>query len=327
MTAPNREHAKRAIDPLFARGGTDMIAGLGAGIGQVSERVGQQEQVNRVILISDGEANEGITSRSGLAEIARESVAGGISVTALGVGVDFDEDTMEQLAENGGGNYRFLHTGSEIRPIFDNELKQLATAVAANPVIQVRLAPRVEIDEVYGYGVEVAADGTRQIRLPGFSSGEHRKVLVRIRVPADIAGPEPVATVGLSYTDLLHDRVAKSQEASLDARITDDAQLADASRDRRAYAQVARMQAVTSAKKAAAYYGLGDMGKAKAELAHGRAQAMETNAFAKDDALGGVVDKMIGASVNAMSQAPSPSSEAGRAAVKEMKQSAYDLVH
>jgi Ca-activated chloride channel family protein len=317
-TAGARGTMHAAIDRIYDMGGTNLSGGLQAGIREV-EAHAEGFAVNRVILISDGEANEGITTRAGLSHLAQDAARRQVSVSAFGVGVDFDEDTMELLAESGGGNYRFLATGAGLEPIFNSELAQLSTAVAATPVLSLNLPEGVTLTEVFGYPFE--RDGNHlQIALPDFAAGEHRKLVVQLRVDAGVLGTRPVGEVQLAYVDLLHDRRAVQLAQRSQATIIESEARASADKDRETYAQVARVHAATRARKAAMLYASGDVAQATRELAGARDEANAFNAVAQDASLGADLDRIAPATA----PVPMPSSEAGRAAAKDMKQKAYD---
>ena len=59
--------------------------------------------INRVLLVSDGLANHGITDPAQLAAVARQKQNEGIRTTTMGVGMDFNEDLMREMASEGGG--------------------------------------------------------------------------------------------------------------------------------------------------------------------------------------------------------------------------------
>src|SRR5437660_1663366 len=65
-------------------------------------------RVNRLILLSDGQPTVGITSAAGLSRLAQRYHSDGTTVTSLGVGLDFNEDLMQRLAEVGGGSYAYI---------------------------------------------------------------------------------------------------------------------------------------------------------------------------------------------------------------------------
>ena len=311
----------RDIDRIYDMGGTNLSGGLEAGLRQVEAHL-EGYAVNHVLLISDGEANEGITSRPGLAAISRDALGHRVTVSAFGVGSEFDEDTMQQLADEGGGNYRFLQTGGELGPIFDSELKQMATAVAAAPTLNLKLAPGVTATEVYGYAFDRDSNGALTIHLPDFAAGEHRKVVVQLSVPANALGGEKLVDTKLDYVDLLHGKNPVQTAFNASANIVPNAEQASLSRDKATYAQVARVHAAFISRKAATLYSSGDVQAAQQELTKGRNEAMEMNKVAQDPSLGADLDRIAPAPAKLPA---APASEEGRVEAKKMKQEAYDF--
>jgi Ca-activated chloride channel family protein len=90
-TVDNRRRAKAAIAALIADGGTNISGGLSLGADELGRA---RATLRRMVLISDGQANEGIYDRNGLVRLAGQRAASGISITSVGVGLDFNEDTM-----------------------------------------------------------------------------------------------------------------------------------------------------------------------------------------------------------------------------------------
>ena len=89
----DREALRRIVDEISPRGWTNLGGGLMEGIRQ-AERHAREDYVNRVILLSDGLANRGITDPARLAEITARAARKGISLTTMGVGWDFNEGLM-----------------------------------------------------------------------------------------------------------------------------------------------------------------------------------------------------------------------------------------
>ena len=106
-TPGNRERMLQYVDGIWDEGGTNIGAGLSAGRFQLSTAQGQYG-VNRLILMSDGQPTEGITDDEGLTRQAQELRAAGVTLSAIGVGTDFNEDLMQAFAEYGAGAYGFL---------------------------------------------------------------------------------------------------------------------------------------------------------------------------------------------------------------------------
>ena len=76
------------------------------------------ETVTRVLLLSDGLANRGVTDPRAIRRLVRGARQGGVAISTLGVGVDYDEDLMQDIAENGGGRYSYIEHPNQMADIF-----------------------------------------------------------------------------------------------------------------------------------------------------------------------------------------------------------------
>src|SRR5207302_6378155 len=110
LNADTRATLRQKISDIQDNGGTNISGGLLAGEQEIRRVVdsASPEGVSRIILMSDGQANEGITSMEDLQQLARDSANGGIPISAIGLGLDFNEDLMRNLAEFGTGQYHFV---------------------------------------------------------------------------------------------------------------------------------------------------------------------------------------------------------------------------
>src|SRR5207245_2805410 len=122
-------------------------AGLKVGEEQL-KRADCEGCVKRLVLMSDGQPTEGIQSVAGLTRIASQLHERGVSVTSLGVGYDFNEDLMTQLAQVGGGSYAYLKDSAALASIIQRDLQQAGTLVARDVRLNVRLPNGVVLREV-----------------------------------------------------------------------------------------------------------------------------------------------------------------------------------
>ncbi|MDE5666989.1 MAG: VWA domain-containing protein, partial [Clostridia bacterium] len=107
-TADNKTAIKNAVNGLVAKGATNGGDGLERAYGLAQNRFIEGGN-NRVILISDGDFNVGMTSQSALKEFIQEKAESGIYLSVLGVGMGNTRDTiLETLATCGNGNYAYL---------------------------------------------------------------------------------------------------------------------------------------------------------------------------------------------------------------------------
>ena len=217
----NKERATTVVNSLYPTDSTNLSGGLVTGIGQL-EKLERKGYINRVILLSDGLANAGITDMGQLIKIASQAAEKGIHVTTMGLGVNYDENIMMNLAEYGAGNYYFVESPSQLAGIFDREFGQLASTVAKDPVFTLTLAPGVSVSDVYGYAYETTKEGKVRIKLGDFFSGQERNILVKLNAPAGKAGENSLITARIEYEDVLGDDGAVFHEEEIRYEVTED---------------------------------------------------------------------------------------------------------
>ena len=103
----DKTRLRAAVTALQPRGGTNIFAGLEAGLQLLGDSP-ENEKQNRVIFLSDGLATVGTTSQQAIIEMATSHIVRGIGLTTIGVGNDFDVELMRGLAERGAGNFYFV---------------------------------------------------------------------------------------------------------------------------------------------------------------------------------------------------------------------------
>jgi Ca-activated chloride channel family protein len=174
------------VDGIGVGGGTNLAAGLDLGLGTVdaARRAGRAP---RVILISDGLANQGDVSREGLRGRAARAAAGEYALSTVGVGADFDEELMALLADTGTGNFYYLENTVNLAEIFASELATARETVAS--AVTIRFAPEggVELVDAAGYPIERGRDGAFLVRPGTLFAGQERRFWATLRVP--LAGP------------------------------------------------------------------------------------------------------------------------------------------
>ena len=131
------EAARLAIRQLRPGGCTNLSGGWLKGMQQVQRSL--VEGTNRVVLLTDGQANEGITQVPELVSMAGAAAGGRVSTTCIGFGAGFNEDLLEPMARAGGGNYWFVESPDQMGPIFDGEIEGLVALSAQNVEIEVTL--------------------------------------------------------------------------------------------------------------------------------------------------------------------------------------------
>jgi Ca-activated chloride channel homolog len=185
------------LDEVSPRGATNLGGGLSEGLRQV-ERRRDKEYVNRVILLSDGLANRGVTDPYELQRIVQRYRGKSISVSTMGVGLDYNENLMVRLSESGGGNYYFIEHAQSLASIFRKELKSLSCVAVQNASIQLDLGKGVRLLDAVG--MDHRTDGNEvTIQLGDLYSGERREVTLELEIP------EGTGSVTIAKGVLKHD--------------------------------------------------------------------------------------------------------------------------
>jgi Ca-activated chloride channel homolog len=184
------------VDGIYPRGSTNLGGGLLEGFRQV-ERNLRKEFVNRVILLSDGLANQGITDPHELNRITRKYRGKSISLTTMGVGLEYNENLMVGLSEAGGGNYYFIESPHNLASIMSRELNTLSSVVAQNVSIELKLGNGVRVNDVIGCEHHVGG-GRFIIPVGDLYGNDHREFTVEVFIPEG-TGTFTVATSVLKY--------------------------------------------------------------------------------------------------------------------------------
>lgn len=215
--AESKEALKSAISEIVSGSSTNLSGGLMEGYAQVLANQ-KSGMVNRVLLLSDGLANSGITDPLRLKNIAKEKNSLDLTLSTFGVGSDFNEDLMTSLAEFGGGNYYFIDNLDDISTIFSQELFGLLSVVAQNASIRLDLREGVTCMQTFGYPC-TQSGRTISVKLNDVFSEEEKTVLFKLSVPAGSNTPLTVGELQVVYDDVVlkNDRVIKSYQPTLTA--------------------------------------------------------------------------------------------------------------
>lgn len=142
----DKGRVKRAledIDLLEIGGGTQMALGMEAALAEVEKNY-SSARLNRLLILTDGQTYE---ERRCL-DLAHKQ-RGRISCSTLGVGLDFNEKLLMEMAEASGANYHFISDPATIPGIFSTELTGLRNVALTNARMDVRLSTGVELKEAF----------------------------------------------------------------------------------------------------------------------------------------------------------------------------------
>lgn len=197
----DKKAIRRLIDGIETDGSTALFAGVSKGASEVRKFL-KKELVNRVLLLSDGLANVGPDSPGELAELGSSLRREGVSVTTIGLGLDFNEDLMVRLAQASDGNHAFVAEPRDLVKIFNAEFKDALSVVAREVVLSLRCAPGVKPLRILGREGEIRGQDIT-LNLNQVYSLQEKYFLIEVEVPALTAGKQqPVAEIKTSYLNL-----------------------------------------------------------------------------------------------------------------------------
>jgi len=197
VTDANRARIASAVNSIRAGGGTNLGAGLQAGIDTL---ISHSRHINaaKVILISDGLANKGLTDVIALSNIAAAAVENEFAVSTVGVGIEFNEHLMTTIADRGTGSYYYLENPAAFAEIFQKELYNSQTAAVTAVKIQIPKNSGVTLRDAAGYPIMNQND--HLVFYPGnLRSGQTRNLFLTLQVPTNTPKTFMLENLKLSY--------------------------------------------------------------------------------------------------------------------------------
>jgi Ca-activated chloride channel family protein len=232
MQAQNVDDPSAFIDRIRqvgARGSTAIHAGVVEGAQQVRANL-DKKRLNRVVLLSDGQANVGPRNPSDFARLGATLLQEGISVSTIGLGLQYNEDLMLQLARASDGNHTFVGESTDLIQVFNKEFDDVLASCAQTVSIDVELRPGVRVVRGLSRDGKIESQ-TAQFQMNQIYAATEHYVLMEVEVDQSAAagGAEDLGLVRVSYTS--PDGARQTVESPVRASFsTSDADVA-ASRD------------------------------------------------------------------------------------------------
>jgi Ca-activated chloride channel homolog len=211
----DRRGVIQCIQSISPGSATNIHAGLMLGFEEARKNF-RKNATNRVILLTDGIANEGVTDP---ASIARDSLRFndlGIDLSTIGVGLDLNKDLLRQLAKSGRGLFHFVADGRDVQKVFLTELQSLVAPVANDPNLEIEYGSDLDLQQLYGYEPQFRNRGA-SIKLDHMNQGMTQVVMMRFRInDRKTFSSRPTVRVRFSYYDVEQKKmIVKTQDVSL----------------------------------------------------------------------------------------------------------------
>jgi Ca-activated chloride channel family protein len=291
LNAASRADLARTIAGLRVGGSTNLFDGLALGESHVA-RAPASHGVRRVVVISDGIANVGPSSPDALGQLAERGLRFRAQVTSVGIGLDYDERTLNALAVRSSGRLYHVAEPEEMTAMLRHELELLQSTVASDAFIEIVPAPTVQLTATDMLRTERTGDGALRIPLGALFSGQHREALVHARfsnatpgtaMPASTRGEaRPLASVRLHFRDPDLGDVERVQEMVARVAFTNDAEMARSHANAKTQAIMAVQEAAKLQMEAAQEVNRGDFASADKKLAEAQTRVAAQASSTKD---------------------------------------------
>ena len=182
----NKQAMKALISRVSARSSTALHEAWVRGGLTVSEHILDQG-INRVVLITDGLANVGVTNTDEIVTQAMGLFQRGVSTSTIGIGADFNEDLLMPMAQSGGGNAWHVVEPDDMQQIFQIELEGLIAQFAHTVSLSLIPADGVRVVDVLN---DFEFTETGRYRLPNLQAGSPLDIVVKLRAGAQDVGTQ-----------------------------------------------------------------------------------------------------------------------------------------
>ncbi|MFE1748570.1 VWA domain-containing protein [Coleofasciculus sp. H7-2] len=187
------------IGKVKAGGCTNLSGGWLMGCDKVKSQQ-STERINRVLLLTDGQANVGITDSQVLINTARQQAEQGIVTTTLGFGTYFNEDLLIGMANAAGGNFYFIQSPDDASDVFRIELESLTSVVAQNLTVTLQPEDSVQISGILNNYRSNPIGNKLEVFCGDVYEVENKQLAVELSIaPQTNIGVTNIATVAYKY--------------------------------------------------------------------------------------------------------------------------------
>lgn len=202
----NSSWIESRIRQIRADGNTALFGAVSQGAAETRKHLGD-DYIHRVILLSDGLANVGPSSPGDLGRLGAALLKEGISVSTVGIGTDYNEDLMVQLASRSDGNHYFVAESRELPRIFASELGDVLSTVARRVVIEIECPEGVKPIRIIGRDGRIHGDRV-ELRMNQLYGGQNKYALVEVEIPAG----QPDQKIELAQVNCRYENTLTAQQ-------------------------------------------------------------------------------------------------------------------
>jgi len=201
--AINKAALLNAVEAISERGGTAMSLGMQAGQTELLKHTGS-DRLSHMLLLTDGQTwGDEELCRT----LARDLGAQGVRITALGLGAEWNEQLLDDLAEVTGGTSDYIADPEQISRFFQRAVRTAQGTVATEARLLLRLARDVTPRAVYRVTPTIANLGYQPIgasevamKMGDLVADQTGSLIIDLMLPPRVAGTFRIAQAELHYT-------------------------------------------------------------------------------------------------------------------------------
>lgn len=194
---------KKKIDRIRDGGGTAISGGMNQGLTELG-KAASPDRISRMLLLTDGQT---FGDEKKCKKLAKKAGDQGILVNALGLGDDWNEDLLDNIAAASGGVADFVDSPNKIVTFFDQAVQSMQDSVVQNAQMVLRLASGVTPRQVWqvlpmisNLGYRPLSDRDVQVTLGEMEKGQPRSLLVEMLI-----GPRPAGAYRVAQAEIIYD--------------------------------------------------------------------------------------------------------------------------
>ena len=197
--------AGAAVRAIRSGGSTNLSGGWLKGL-ELLTSAPRAGALRRIVVLTDGHANAGITSPDELVQFVKSGYGQGVTTSLVGFGEGYDEQLLAALADGGMGNDYFCAGPDQAAQVFADEFGGLASVVAQNVSVEITPTDAVAATAVLNEFPITEVPNGLQVAMGDAYGGERRKLIAKFHLhPAFLDGPINVATLTIRWTSTTGD--------------------------------------------------------------------------------------------------------------------------
>lgn len=199
----NGEYIREMFRDIEAGGGTSIYQGLLKGFEEVNKNLNTCD-ASKLILLSDGYGSKPI---SDVINLAKKHIDEGIAVSCIGVGENYNQALLSQLASAGGGLMHYVGNAKNMNDVFLKEIISSIFPVARNAKVEVLFNDKLIYKQLYGFKVKKVNEGQFHLGIGNIYPGLNKLALVHFDLnnPVKSIEKEPLKII-MTYFDYVQNK-------------------------------------------------------------------------------------------------------------------------